>query len=201
VGVYSVKKHFKQKNILQDPQQPTKHWCSPKNEVSNEQFTIFSSWHFPDSCQVPWHFQVFQKSGHPVSVLTLMAASWMRCFSSSASEAFLIRRCDSSSVTLTFSASKSAASSDRTYMPTGFADHWLYTGKHINSVPNSNGTRTRTWFSMTLSNFIPIHVRLLTAYLDWHKRCHHYCESTHNTPFKIVNLHYSLADIHLFSWQ
>ena len=23
------------------------------------------SWHFPDSCQIPWHFQVFQTSGHP----------------------------------------------------------------------------------------------------------------------------------------
>ena len=22
-------------------------------------------WHFPDSCQIPWHFQVFQTSGHP----------------------------------------------------------------------------------------------------------------------------------------
>jgi len=23
------------------------------------------SWHFPNSCQIPWHFQVFQTSGHP----------------------------------------------------------------------------------------------------------------------------------------
>ena len=22
-------------------------------------------WHFPDNCQIPWHFQVFQTSGHP----------------------------------------------------------------------------------------------------------------------------------------
>jgi len=55
-----------------------------------------------------------------------MAASCIRCFSSSDSEAFRIRRCDSSSVTRTFSASKSAASSDRTYAPTGFDYHYPY---------------------------------------------------------------------------
>ena len=26
---------------------------------------LVKSWHFPDSCQIPWHFQVFQTSGHP----------------------------------------------------------------------------------------------------------------------------------------
>jgi len=50
-----------------------------------------------------------------LSVSTLMAASCILCFSISASEAFLISRWDSSSATLTFSASKSADSSDRTW--------------------------------------------------------------------------------------
>ena len=29
---------------------------------------LVKSWHFPDSCQIPWHFQVFQPSGHPVMI-------------------------------------------------------------------------------------------------------------------------------------
>jgi len=45
---------------------------APKRLVNSKQFsvTIFSpdfwsiSWHFPDSCQIPRHFQVFQTSGH-----------------------------------------------------------------------------------------------------------------------------------------
>ena len=29
-------------------------------------------WHFPDTCQIPWHFQVFQTSGHP----TITQQTW-----------------------------------------------------------------------------------------------------------------------------
>lgn len=47
-----------------------KHWCSPKHQLAIKfslrhvrDFWLVSR-HFPDSCQIPAHFQVFQTSGH-----------------------------------------------------------------------------------------------------------------------------------------
>jgi len=52
--------------IYGDVQQSTKHWCSPKYEVSNKRFlhdTIFYG-HFSDNWNISRHFQIFQRSGH-----------------------------------------------------------------------------------------------------------------------------------------
>ena len=50
----------------------TKHWCGPKHEAGNKQFSVtrffprhvLDFWpissHFSDNCQIPGHFQVFQ---------------------------------------------------------------------------------------------------------------------------------------------
>jgi len=44
----------------------TKHCVATKAKSINSFPDRIFPWHFPDSCQTPWHFQVFQKSGHPV---------------------------------------------------------------------------------------------------------------------------------------
>jgi len=35
------------------------------NSFSHFSLTGFFPWHFTDSCQIPWHFQVFQTSAYP----------------------------------------------------------------------------------------------------------------------------------------
>jgi len=65
-------------DLISSDKYATKHWCHPKCQISNKQFflTRFSSdmspfprildnlLTFPDSRQIPWHFQFFQTRGH-----------------------------------------------------------------------------------------------------------------------------------------
>jgi len=45
--------------------------CQGKNLVRDKTFTKFPDIHFPNSYQIPWHFQVFKTNGHPVVYVPL----------------------------------------------------------------------------------------------------------------------------------